>query len=76
MRPRHGADEAIPPRGRLLEKGNARVVGQGSQSHGRPARDHERSAFGMLSDVLKPDHRGENKTEGANWKEFKKGWLN
>lgn len=79
MRPRHVADDAIPSRGRLPEKGNTRVVDQGSRSRGRPlekpARDHERSTFAILSDALKADHHGENKTEGANWKEFKKGWL-
>ena len=73
------ADEAIPSRGRLLEKGNACVVDQGSRSRGRPlekpARDHERSTFAILSDALKADHHGEHKTEGANWKEFKKGRL-
>lgn len=79
MRPRHVADEAIPSRGRLPEKGNARVVDQGSRSRGRPleksARDHERSPFAILSDALKADHHGEHKTQGANWKEFKKGGL-
>jgi hypothetical protein len=78
MRPRHVVDEAIPSRGRLPEKGNVRVVDQGSRSRGRPlekpARDHERSTFAILSDALRADHHGENKTEGVNWKEFKKGW--
>jgi len=78
MRTRHGGDEPISPRGRLLEKGNAPVADNGSRSRGRPLVKsvRERSAVGMLVDMLKSDHSEDPKKDGANWKEFKKGPLN
>ena len=78
MRTRHGGDEPVSPRGRLLEKGNAPVADNGSWSRGRPLVKsvRERSTVGMLVDILKPDHSEDSKKDGANWKEFKKGPLN